>query len=216
MTSLPPRPTPKPGRVKVYRALYDYVARSTQEMSFNEGDLLYVSDKGPNEDWLPATCGGKKGLVPANYVVSENVEELPNPLHDAAKRGNLQFLEECLANEVSVNSLDKSGSTALFWACHGGHEHIITLLLQCPQISISSQNKMGDTPLHAASWRGHKGCVDMLLEREANVWIRNQDKKLPLDVAKDADVAASISRRMKIDTNNVDEENDYGSSSDEN
>lgn len=36
-------------------------------MSFTEGDLLYVSDRGPNDDWLPATCGGRKGLVPANY-----------------------------------------------------------------------------------------------------------------------------------------------------
>ncbi|PIO75449.1 SH3 domain protein [Teladorsagia circumcincta] len=63
----PPRPAPKPGRVRVYRALYDYEARSDQEMSFAEGDLLYVSDSGPNDDWLPAACGGKKGLVPANY-----------------------------------------------------------------------------------------------------------------------------------------------------
>ncbi|KIH50095.1 SH3 domain protein, partial [Ancylostoma duodenale] len=99
----PPRPAPKPGRVRVYRALYDYDARTNvsqkaiakeklekkyllrhavigeltgqnlgarrldQEMSFTEGDLLYVSDRGPNDDWLPATCGGRKGLVPANY-----------------------------------------------------------------------------------------------------------------------------------------------------
>ncbi|KAK6009994.1 SH3 domain protein, partial [Ostertagia ostertagi] len=63
----PPRPAPKPGRVRVYRALYDYEARTDQEMSFAEGDLLYVSDSGPNDDWLPAACGGKKGLVPANY-----------------------------------------------------------------------------------------------------------------------------------------------------
>ncbi|PAV69164.1 hypothetical protein WR25_20591 isoform B [Diploscapter pachys] len=180
----PPAPAPKPGRVKVYRALYDYSARSDQEMSFSEGDLLYVSDKGPNDDWLPASCGGRKGLVPANYVASENVEELPNPLHEAAKRGNFPFLKECIQEQVSVNSLDKSGSTALYWACHGGHTEIVKYLLELPNISVSSQNKLGDTPLHATSWRGHKDCVQMLLDKGANVWLRNQQRATPLDIAK--------------------------------
>uniref|UniRef100_A0A0K0D044 Osteoclast-stimulating factor 1 n=1 Tax=Angiostrongylus cantonensis TaxID=6313 RepID=A0A0K0D044_ANGCA len=139
MTAAPPRPAPKPGRVRVYRALYSYEARTDQEMSFAEGDILYVSDRGPNDDWLPATCGGKKGLVPMNYVVSENVEELSNPLHEAARRGNLLFLIECINNQVSVNSLDKSGSTALYWACHGGHASVVKYLLELPGITTSSQ-----------------------------------------------------------------------------
>ncbi|KAK6057972.1 SH3 domain protein [Cooperia oncophora] len=128
MTAAPPRPAPKPGRVRVYRALYDYEARTDQEMSFVEGDLLYVSDSGPNDDWLPASCGGKKGLVPANYgrllifIVTKCLKTLPNPLHEAARRGNVIFLKDCIANQVSVNSLDKSGSTA----CTG---HVMVVIL---------------------------------------------------------------------------------------
>jgi hypothetical protein len=40
-------------------------------------------------------------------VESDKSETIDNPLHDAAKRGNTAFLQECIANNVSVNSLDK-------------------------------------------------------------------------------------------------------------
>ena len=88
---------------------------------------------------------------------------------------------------------------------------------------------MGDTPLHAASWKGHKECVEKLLAKNANVWVRNQDKKTPYDVAKasinesaqnvaplqDVDVAALINQVMKSDTTNEQSAQDYLSDSDE-
>jgi hypothetical protein len=40
-------------------------------------------------------------------VESEKSESVDNPMHEAAKRGNLAYLLECIANKVSVNSLDK-------------------------------------------------------------------------------------------------------------
>lgn len=43
--------------------------------------------------------------------------------------GNLSWLRECLDNRVGVNGLDKAGSTALYWACHGGHKGITFCLL---------------------------------------------------------------------------------------
>ena len=40
-------------------------------------------------------------------VEASSAETLDAPLHDAAKRGNIAFLQECIANNVSVNGLDK-------------------------------------------------------------------------------------------------------------
>jgi ankyrin repeat protein len=36
-------------------------------------------------------------------------------MHEAAKRGNSNFLKECIENKVSPNSLDKSGASPLHW-----------------------------------------------------------------------------------------------------
>ena len=92
----PAPPPPKPGSIRVVQALFPYTAQHTDELSFGEGDLLYIIEGGNQESgWLKAKCKGRIGLIPGNY------------------RGNLEFLNECLQNKVSVNSLDKSGSTAI-------------------------------------------------------------------------------------------------------
>ncbi|KAI8774742.1 osteoclast-stimulating factor 1, partial [Biomphalaria glabrata] len=53
-------------------------------------------------------------------------------------------------------------------------------------------NKLGDTPLHSAAWKGHAEAVKMLLDKGARVDLRNNDGKLPIDLTKDADVAALL------------------------
>ena len=36
------------------------------------------------------------------FSVEESMESVDNPLHEAAKRGNENFMKECLANNVSL------------------------------------------------------------------------------------------------------------------
>ena len=52
-------------------ALYDYKATKNDELTLTCGDLIYIAPKHiqPSvKGWLLAACGGKKGMVPANYV----------------------------------------------------------------------------------------------------------------------------------------------------
>jgi ankyrin repeat protein len=46
--------------------------------------------------------GDRQGLVPSNYV-GENTLELDQPLHEAAKRGNVEFVRELLEAGISPN-----------------------------------------------------------------------------------------------------------------
>jgi hypothetical protein len=42
--SLPPAKPPKPKNVKLIRAEHAYVAKEEDELSFDEGELLYILD----------------------------------------------------------------------------------------------------------------------------------------------------------------------------
>ncbi|XP_051952245.1 tyrosine-protein kinase SRK2 [Xyrauchen texanus] len=67
---IPPIPAEKPKCV--YLALYDYMARTDDDLSFHAGDKLEPINK--SEDWwyvrgITGISANKQGYVPANYVV---------------------------------------------------------------------------------------------------------------------------------------------------
>ncbi|KAJ8285504.1 hypothetical protein GJAV_G00027580 [Gymnothorax javanicus] len=193
MSKPPPKPA-KPGQVKVFRALFSFDPRSPDELLFEEGDFLYVSDMS-DCNWWKGTCRGRSGLIPSNYV-AEHAESIDNPMHEAAKRGNLSWLRECLDNKVGINGLDKAGNTALYWACHGGHRDVVEVLLGHANIELNQQNKLGDTSLHAAAWKGYAEIVEMLLKKNARTDIVNNEKKLALDMATEPQCASLLKRKQ--------------------
>uniref|UniRef100_A0A8D2LGB2 Osteoclast-stimulating factor 1 n=1 Tax=Varanus komodoensis TaxID=61221 RepID=A0A8D2LGB2_VARKO len=168
------------------------------ELYFEEGDIIYISDMS-DTNWWKGTCKGRTGLIPSNYV-AEQAESIDNPLHEAAKRGNLSWLRECLDNRVGVNGLDKAGSTALYWGCHGGHKDIVEVLLAQPNVELNQQNKLGDTALHAAAWKGYADIVETLLAKGARTDLRNNEKKLALDMATNAACASLLKKKQGQDT----------------
>ncbi|EDQ92633.1 uncharacterized protein MONBRDRAFT_14154, partial [Monosiga brevicollis MX1] len=187
-STMPPKAPPpaprKPGRVTVYRAVYPYTAQHSDELSFEEGEMIYVQEK-QADGWYRATIGGKSGIIPGNYVEADgNAEAIDNPLHDAAKRGNLSYLRESLAAGVSPNALDKAGSTPLHWAARGGHLECVQELLGQPTVRVDVQNKLGDTPLHNAAWKGSAEVVLALLEHKADRSIVNSNGETPFALAK--------------------------------
>lgn len=194
MSKPPPKPV-KPGQVKVFRALYTFEPRTPDELYFEEGDIIYITDMS-DTSWWKGTCKGRTGLIPSNYV-AEQAESIDNPLHEAAKRGNLSWLRECLDNRVGVNGLDKAGSTALYWACHGGHKDIVEVLFTQPNVELNQQNKLGDTALHAAAWKGYADIVQLLLAKGARTDLRNNEKKLALDMATNAACASLLKKKQQ-------------------
>ncbi|KAB1280517.1 Osteoclast-stimulating factor 1 [Camelus dromedarius] len=181
------------------------------ELYFEEGDIIYITDMS-DTNWWKGTSKGRTGLIPSNY-------------------GNLSWLRECLDNRVGVNGLDKAGSTALYWACHGGHKDIVEMLFTQPNIELNQQNKLGDTALHAAAWKGYADIVQLLLakgaatsslvkdakyaiaekallfgkslllkgQNGARTDLRNNEKKLALDMATNAACASLLKKKQGTD-----------------
>ena len=59
--------------IDIARAIYAYTAASTDELSIEEGDLLYILEKGDDDWWkvkkkVAADDDGPTGLVPQNYL----------------------------------------------------------------------------------------------------------------------------------------------------
>lgn len=203
----PPKPS-KPGLVRVFKALYNYESTQPDELSFREGDLLYIPSSEIAEDggWWKGTCGGVSGLIPSNYVASSIGEasspnnEVQHPLHEAAKRGQTDFLRECLQQRFPLNGVDKSGSTPLYWAAWGGHEECLKEILKHGhKVQLDVQNLLGDTALHGAAWKGHPGIIRLLISAGAKQEVKNKEEKLARDLARDPMVVACFAKRPKDD-----------------
>lgn len=195
----PPCKSRKPGKVIVYRAMYDYEAQADDELSFSEGDLLYINDAKPGQSWLTASCGDASGLVPFNYV-NEQAEPLVNPLHEAARRGNIEWLRELIGHQLSVNGQDHSGNTPLHWAARGGHTDCVQLLLSTEGVCLNVQNTMGETSLHLASYHGHEEVVSALLRAGIDSTLTNNDQKTAHNLARSASCMALLAPRRQVNT----------------
>ena len=63
------------GFLGIYRAAYDYAPQGENELSIEEGDLLFVLEKSTEDDWWRAKKRATsedeeepEGLIPNNYV----------------------------------------------------------------------------------------------------------------------------------------------------
>ena len=206
------------------RAVYDYTGEEEDELSFSAGDILYVVDSS-DPDWWRARCKGQEGLVPSNMVENATSDGNTGPLHDAAKRGNIELLRECLSNRMPVNQADPAGNTALHWAARSGQLECLQELVGVVQIGMDKVNKLGDTPAMLAASHGHALCVEALLkvmsssasllltflfqlQSGADPKVKNKDGKNICDLAKDSDVMVVLKKFdvLQIISNGYDDE----------
>lgn len=94
---------------------------------------------------------------------------LCDPIHDAAKKGDLETAKALVANNPDlVYSKNGAGETPLHLAAAGGHMDVAEFLL-VNNADVNAKDNNGCTPLLLAVAKGHKDVAELLLTNKADV-----------------------------------------------
>ncbi len=123
-----------------------------------------------------------------------------DPLHDAAKSGDLKLATQLLDQGANIAELDSSGEPALVIASLAGHADIVALLLD-RGAKIEIRNKGGLTALHAAAYGGNLDVIKLLVSKNATAmrviphenWRSSDQGRSPFgSMTKCAEMSASL------------------------
>jgi len=69
--------------------VYDFEARTSRELSFRKGDILFLFEKVSADWWEGATVASQKGLIPDKYIIvrhrCSNFLRIEQLLHELLK-----------------------------------------------------------------------------------------------------------------------------------
>ena len=105
---------------------------------------------------------------------------LADPIHVAARVGDLAGVQAELDKGVDVNVKDRFGFTPLHFAAT---KEIAELLIN-EGADVNAKDK-GWTPLYHAAWRGHKEVAELLIAKGADVNMKDVEGVTPLHLAAD-------------------------------
>jgi ankyrin repeat protein len=96
-----------------------------------------------------------------------------DPIHDAAKTGDLAGVQAELDKGVDANEVDRSfyNLTPLHWAISKG----VAQLLISEGADVNAITLEGSTPLHFAAWDGRKEIAEILIDNGADLNVINNE-----------------------------------------
>ena len=107
-----------------------------------------------------------------------------DPIHDAAKAGDVAEVKKLLASGVKVGAKEEErGWTPL----HLATLEVAKVLLKAGA-KVDARTTAGVTPLHTAAWTGRADVIKFLLSAGAAANAKDKDGRTPFDLAKDHDI----------------------------
>jgi hypothetical protein len=152
--------------------------------------LKKLNDKLGGEDAIRAAVGG---AIPVDAPGGAAAPAAPAPtpevetLHDAARYGDVEAVEDFIAIGKDINARDSSSRTPIHYAIAFGKgdagEEIFNLLLEAGA-DLTATDEKKNTPLHYACGYGKPFAVKALLEKGCDKTATNGTGKTPLDLVK--------------------------------
>jgi hypothetical protein len=152
----------------------------------NDKDFLQrLNDALGGEEAIRAAAGG---IAPPE---AQAPPAAPTPevetLHDAARYGDVEAVEDFIAIGKDINARDSSSRTPIHYAIAFGKgdagEEIFNLLLEAGA-DLTATDEKKNTPLHYACGYGKPFAVKALLEKGCDKTATNGTGKTPLDLVK--------------------------------
>lgn len=140
--------------------------------------LRRIAEEGVLSDFIQLcshTC------VDANMGLTVNCSTI---LMISSYHGNIDMVEYLVEKmKADVNYLNDNGTSALIFACNGGHMNIVSYL--CVHgANPNFKMKSGDSALHVAAERGYSDIISYLCtEANATINCRNETNQTPLHAA---------------------------------
>jgi len=140
--------------------------------------MKYLSD----ENLMRKISQKLGGINPEMMKQLTSIQDTSVSLHDAARRGDLQRLQEFLQDGKSVNAKDFKGVTPLGYAV--GHDQLsVVKVLIDAKANINDVDSAGNSAVHFAAGYGRVKVLEHLLARGANASKVNQMGLTPLGAA---------------------------------
>ena len=108
----------------------------------------------------------------ADVNIPEKMDWHRQPIHLAAKVGDLDLVSKLVAHGACVDALDASQMTPLHWASLGGHASTVEWLIK-HGVPVHKADYLGHTALCRAAEQNYLDVVRMLSQAGAGVNVRN-------------------------------------------
>ena len=151
--------------------------------------LKKLNDKLGGEEAIRQAVGGSIPVDVPGGVAAPEAAPAPEveTLHDAARYGDVEAVEDFIAVGKEVNARDSSQRTPLHYAIAFGKgdegEEIFRQLLEADS-DLTAVDEKKNTPLHYACGYGKTFAVRALLEKGCDITAQNGTGKTPIDLVK--------------------------------
>ena len=124
------------------------------------------------------------------------------PIHDAAKKGNLQEVQRLINEGVDVDAGDKEGRTALHWAVHKQNTKLTKFLVESGA-DVNIEDNYGRSAFHLASQTSELGYTKALA-RFLNKYIKKMDRENMKEAIHEAAEAGNLQEVQLLINEGVD------------